>query len=328
VGVLSVLGLDEAQQRVHEALVVAGSATVQDLGREVGLSEKAVTSALQGLRECGLAESLVGPGKRWAASPPEPALDALVHEHQQALARVRAHAQQLAAQARHRSERQRPEELVAIAEGQEATTAHFEQLQRAALHQVLVFDRPPYPETAGTEPNALEAERMAEGIAYRAVYDLSVLQDPGTFARVQADLATGEQARVLEGVPLKLAIADRSMALLPLSGDSDGDGSTTSVLVIRSSVLLDSLVALFEALWVRAVPLRLGQDHVQATDPELVEVVRLMATGMSDLRMARVLGSSERTVRRKVAAAMEALGAGSRFQAGLLAQRHGWFPED
>jgi len=324
-GVLSVLGLDEAQQKVHEALVVTGSATVADLAREAGLTDKAVTSALQGLRDIGLADLLLGPGKRWAATPPEPALDALVHEHQQALARVRAHAQQLAAQARHRSERQRPDELVAIAEGQEATTAHFEQLQRAALQEVLVFDRPPYPETAGTEPNPLQAERMAQGVVYRTVYDLSVLENPETFARVQADLSTGEQARVLEGVPLKIAIADRTMALLPLSGG--GDGSDTAVLVIRSSVLLDSLVALFEALWVRAVPLSLGQTNTRAADPDLVEVVRLMATGMSDLRMARVLGTSERTVRRKVAAAMDALGAGSRFQAGLLAERHGWLSE-
>ena len=319
------LGLNEVQQKVHELLVVQGGATVTELAHDAGLTEKDVTSALLGLRDAGLAETLVG-GKRWGATPPEPALDALVHQHQQSLARVQAHAQQLAAQARHRSERQRPDELVAIVEGQESTTAHFEQLQRAARREVLVFDRPPYPETAGTQPNALQVERLAEGVAYRTVYDLSVLEDPGTFARVQADLSSGEQARVLEGVPLKLAIADRSMGLLPLSGG--GEGSDTAVLVIRASVLLDSLVALFEALWARAVPLTLGETPAGSADPELVEVVRMLATGMSDLRMARVLGTSERTVRRKVAAAMETLGAGSRFQAGMLAQRQGWLPGD
>lgn len=324
-GVLSVLGLGDVEEQVYDGLVLLGSATGAELARRTGLPARAVKPALLALEERGLVVALVGPDQRWGVVPPEPALDALVHEQQQALARVRAHAQQLAQQARQVGARRRPDELVAVATGAEVVNAHFEQLQRQAQREVLVFDRPPYVRSAGVETNPVQAERIAAGVEYRTVYDRGILEDAAIFARVQAELAAGERGRVLADVPLKLAIADRTMALLPLlDADESGD---QAALVIRPSVLLDSLAALFEALWTRAVPLRLGARSVPEVDPELLEVVELLATGMTDERIARHLGTSERTVRRRVALALQALGADTRFQAGLRAHQLGWLPE-
>jgi DNA-binding CsgD family transcriptional regulator len=126
----------------------------------------------------------------------------------------------------------------------------------------------------------------------------------------------------MEGVPLKLAVADRAMAMIPLREADAVRGM--SALVIRPSVLLDSLVELFEALWLRAVPLRLDAGAVPDIDPAVVEVVRLLASGMTDAGIARQWRTSERTVRRRVAEAMQELGASSRLQIGMLAERRGW----
>jgi DNA-binding CsgD family transcriptional regulator len=142
---------------------------------------------------------------------------------------------------------------------------------------------------------------------------------------VQADLDEGVEGRVMEGVPLKLAVADRSMAMIPLREADAVRGM--SALVVRPSVLLDSLAELFEALWLRAVPLRLDAGKVPDVDPGLVEVVRLLASGMTDAGIARQWGTSERTVRRRVAEAMQELGASSRLQTGMLAERAGWLSD-
>lgn len=323
-GVLDVVGLDETQQRVYAALAAADSATVRELQSATGLTSSAVTSALSFLRTSGLAERHVSPSTRWGLTPPELALDALVYKQQQALSQVRAYAQQLAEQARQQAGRRSPAELVSLAEGNAVVNAHFEQLQRAAKREVLTFDRPPYPNTAGTQPNQLEVERIREGVKYRVLYDLGVLDHPGMFARVQVDLAAGETARVIADLPMKLAIADRTLALLPLM-EAD-ETHELAALVIRPSVLLDSLALLFEVMWQRAAPLQLGTRSVPEVDPEIIEVTHLLAAGMSDQRIARHLGVSERTVRRKISTALDTLGAGSRFQAGVLAQRLGWLP--
>ncbi len=325
-GLLAILGLGEFEESVYESLAALASSTVTELARATGAQPRAVRAALRDLEARGLALALIGWDERFAIAPPEPALGALVHAHQQALALVHLRSQVLAQLTRQAGERRRPAELVAVITGSAAITAHYEQLQREAVQEVMVFDRPPYPRSGGTgvNPNPIASERMAAGVTYRSLYDRSLLDDPATFARVQGELAAGERGRVLANLPLKLAIGDRTMALLPLL-DSDGV-SDQAALLIRPSVLLDSLAALFEALWQRAVPLRpgMGSEDVGDTDPELRAIVALMAAGLTDDSIARHLGASERTVRRKIAAALQALGAETRFQAGLRASQLGW----
>ena len=320
VGVLSVLGVSESEEKVYEAVASTGSATPREIAERAGLTSRVTLSALQALRGKGLVAVHVGQQQRWGLTPPEPAFDALVHEQQQALAQVRTRAQQLTEQVRAQSARRRPDELVALAEGADAMTAHFEQLQRLAQKEVNVFDLPPYPSTGGATPNALQVERISAGVAYRVLYDHCVLDNPALVARIRVDIENGEQARVMPGVPLKLAIADRTMALVPLT-DAATDPST---LVIRPSVLLDSLAALFDALWQRAIPLRLDATTQPDVDRDHIEIIQLLAIGMSDSRIARHLHTSDRTVRRRIAAAMQALGAETRFQAGMLALQKGW----
>lgn len=324
-GVLRALGLNELEEQVYELLVERASATPPELATALDVAEDHVHGALRELADRGLAVALVGEEERFTASAPEPALDALVFEQERVLATVRAHAQELSARARRAAEHRRPAELVAVVVGKASLNASFEQLQRSAVREVLTFDRPPYPASGGNVKNELGEQRQREGIVYRTIYDASVLDDPGVLARVTAEVANGEKGRVLAGVPLKLSIADRTMALLPLLHADEWNEHAT--LVIQPSVLLDSLVALFEALWARAVPFATAREGL-GVDPELVEVVSLLATGMTDERMARHLGTSDRTVRRRIAAALDALGAKTRFQAGLRAVQAGWIPSD
>jgi DNA-binding CsgD family transcriptional regulator len=323
-GALSVLGLDELQEQVFEHLVVRGSADVDDFVATTGRTAAVVSAALAELESCGLVTPLAG-GGGFAAVPPEAALDALVHAQERRLAQVRVHAQQLAEQARRTADRRRPEEMVAVAVGRDVILAHYQLLQRQAVREVLLFDRPPYPTTGGAAVNVESRARMAAGVSYRTIYDRSLLDLPDVFARVLDEVADGEQGRLLADLPFKMAIGDRSMALLPLYNAEDP--SDNAVLVVRPSVLLDSLAALFEALWVRGTPVRAASSARDDLDPELVEVVRLLAVGMTDERIARHLHLSDRTVRRKIAAALDALGADTRFQAGMRAQQLGWLPD-
>jgi DNA-binding NarL/FixJ family response regulator len=50
----------------------------------------------------------------------------------------------------------------------------------------------------------------------------------------------------------------------------------------------------------------------------------MLAAGAKDEQIARALGVSLRTVRRRVAALLADLGVRSRFQAGVEAMRRGW----
>jgi len=111
---------------------------------------------------------------------------------------------------------------------------------------------------------------------------------------------------------MKLAVFDRTAALLPLSVDQLVD----SALVVYPCALLDALVEMFLLLWDQAVPV-----VPVRMDPLDARLMTLLAAGFKDDAIARQLTLSSRTVGRRVAELMESLGARTRFQAGIHAQR-------
>ncbi|MEU0093165.1 LuxR C-terminal-related transcriptional regulator [Kribbella sp. NPDC006257] len=88
---------------------------------------------------------------------------------------------------------------------------------------------------------------------------------------------------------------------------------------MTDSVLTNALQVLFDQLWAQASPLRLTSTADPVTD-----LINLLATGMKDETIARQLGISSRTLRRRISQVQDQLGATSRFQAGIQAARHGW----
>jgi DNA-binding NarL/FixJ family response regulator len=214
------------------------------------------------------------------------------------------------------TERQ-PDELLEILIGQHAVADRFTQLVRDCEAELLVIDRPPYAADIPVAEQGLTA-RLRDHLDVRGLYAPESLEYPGALAAARRAVAAGEQSRVHPKVPMKLAIADRRVALLPLVLED----MVASALVIRPCALLDALVALFELLWQQATPLvPAGADHPHPSD---LGLLTLLAGGAKDETIARQLGISPRTVTRRVAELLDELGARTRFQAGVLAERHGW----
>lgn len=143
----------------------------------------------------------------------------------------------------------------------------------------------------GVEPELLPAPEQPGGVA---VADLQHLD-------VGRCIAPGERARALSEIPLKLMIIDDREAWVPLTA---GAGDLAAV-VIRPSVLLDSMIAMFETSWHRAVHLVPGFNAAATpeVDSDVVQMVRLLATGMKDEAIARHPGVNVPTVRRRIRAA-------------------------
>jgi DNA-binding NarL/FixJ family response regulator len=136
-------------------------------------------------------------------------------------------------------------------------------------------------------------------------------------------IAAGEQARLTENVPVKMFIADNRLGLIPLEVAGSADAS----LLIHESSMLDTLIALFDLVWERAIPIHAdGEPSAPGTGPGDDEsaLLGLLAAGLTDSAIARHLGTHPRTVQRRVRELLDRLGAGTRFQAGLQAVRRGW----
>lgn len=275
------------------------------------------------LQQRGLVSELPGRPRRYTAAPPHLAIEALVRQREEELRRTRRQLSCL--EIRYRSSRREPpasQDVVEVVATNADTLRRWEQVQWSARVQVRSFDRPPYvSDPLGGNP--LEKQLLAAGIAYRSVYQADGFTMPGRPEALRGLIGLGEQARVVERVPVKMFIADDQLGILPL----EWSGGAESSVIIHASSLLDSLIMLFEQVWERAVPV-----HADGSLPSLgsrptaeeAGLISLLAAGLTDSSIARQLGAHPRTVQRRVRALLDRLDASSRFQAGLQAGRRGW----
>jgi sugar-specific transcriptional regulator TrmB len=320
-GMLEALGITEAEESVYRLILERPGSTLKDLIEESPFGTPELRKHVEILKERGLVAPSADRPPRLLPAPPEAALEILVLERQEQLEAVRVHAAELANLVRAGLQRARPGELVEVITGLPAVGERFAQIQRSAKQELLIFDKPPYAWSGGL--NTPELELLARGIECRTVYDRSSLELPGRPDVIARYVEQGENARVFDGIPVKLAIVDRRVGLIPLNIAEPG---REGAIQVHASALLDALAMFFEVIWERAVPIQAVDEgrETHETASEHARVLEMLALGLKDRTVARELGVSERTLDRRISEILDALGARTRFQAGLLAAQQGW----
>lgn len=318
-------GLTAAEESTYLALLRHGGATVDQLARRTGRSATQISRAVTGLHRKGMAHRTPPPHGLVVPVPPDEAIEQLVRRRHAELDQVREAAHTLAAQTRDRTAGRRTGELIEIVQGQTSVQRAFDRLQRVARTEVRLLAAPPY--AAAKEVNSVQLERASQ-LTYRVVYTIDALADPAVLAATAEHVRTGELARLAPAVPTKLAIADRTLALLPLVWT---DAAQDAAVLVHSCALLDALIALFEGVWTAASPLALSGTGAPTARGEISDedrkLLSLLVAGMTDEAAGARLGMSRRTVVRRMQHLMETAGAQSRLQLGWRARERGWLPE-
>jgi sugar-specific transcriptional regulator TrmB/DNA-binding CsgD family transcriptional regulator len=315
---LTALGVLPEDEAVYRVLLRQPAVTLAGLATHAGRGTRSLRQSVQRLTDLGLVSLLAGRPTRFIAARPDAAVDSLIARRERELASARNAAQVLLAELP-AERRHRPEEELEIVFGRQAVAARFLQLQQTAQRELLVLDRPPYAQDP-RQPNPGEDDLLARGVRCRGIYAPEALEVPGALQLIRTAVDAGEEARTCADVPIKLAIADRVMAIMPFTGDQTS--MVDSALVIYASTLLDALVRLFELLWRTSVPIL---PEKPTGDPD-EDLLALLAAGLKDEAIARQLGVSLRTVHRRTSQLMDRVGARTRFQAGLRAGQLGLLP--
>lgn len=150
--------------------------------------------------------------------------------------------------------------------------------------------------------------RMGREITSRAVYPLSVLDDPAGRRWIEVHAETGEEQRFLADPPGDFVIIGSLAVLANAQWNAPGSDSV----VLRDPMLIHAFTALYDTTYSIAVPLRSSREQVADND----RLVDLMGLGLKDEAIARTLGTSLRTVRRRIAGLMDEYGVDTRFQLG------------
>jgi DNA-binding CsgD family transcriptional regulator len=164
--------------------------------------------------------------------------------------------------------------------------------------------------------------QVAQGRPLRTIYPASFLQSGNVhgamWVRDWADV--GEEQRLVEQVPHAYTVFGEELAL----ACTEWGVVTDDLVAIRSPLLVRALIAIFDEAWRVGLPVPHSSYEAASGD----RLLPLLAAGLKDEAIARYLGISLRTVRRRVAELMAELGAQTRFQLGSAAERRGLLSTD
>lgn len=198
-------------------------------------------------------------------------------------------------------------------------------------------------ETAHTEVLLSYSERELIGnlaclrqLSNRDVHVQVLYQSANGLGSVEArtclrELANlGAKMRIIPNLPWHLAAIDRETVLLRSTTGPISDRSKHEILAVRVPEMIDHIVALYSHWWDVSLDLPVPLLNTAGGDMDAVHraeqrlLLGMLSSGMTDEAIARKLGLSERTVRRRVAEITATLESSSRFQTGVNAVRAGW----
>ncbi|MFI5931873.1 LuxR C-terminal-related transcriptional regulator [Actinoplanes sp. NPDC051494] len=317
----SATGLDPLAGRVLEHLVAVRSAGRDEVATAFGVSPPEAERALRHLADSALASQIDGATPRWTAAPPRLSVGALLARRRAELARVEDLVERLS-EAHEAVSGPSATDVVEVLKSEDEVPARYRQLLMTSSSEVLHLAKPPYV----TGASSAGAVGVRPGVRMRSVYETDGFTDAVSLRTALRGTGQGGKLRLTSQIPVKLVIFDRTAALLPIRGDRPSSGS----LVVHSPALVTTLVALFESVWERAEPVSLTRRHdlpASGRDLRTREILRMMAAGMKDETIARILDLSRRTVQQHISDAGTVLGARTRFQLALLAAKRGWLSE-
>lgn len=327
-GPLAWVGVDTMAEQAYRLLLSQESATADDVVAALGVPEKEGLAVLERLHHAGLM-SRRSSGEFFTVDPRH-ALRALVEARERQLAAVR-HATGPLGELFDAARRARDGGPgTNVISGLEAIGDRYYRLKQSARTELCALDRPPFL-LAPNEP--LDEAAVRRGVRVRAVYAAASFEADGGWQDLGNLVSRGEEARVVPALPIKLAMADRSAAMVSLTLSV----GSAEYLYTESPPLLEALGELFENYWSAASPLTEATDcgtlpgkaaagverARQPTDEERT-LLALFAAGVKDEAIARQLGISPRTLRRRIQDLFTELGATNRFGAGVAAARRDW----
>src|SRR4051812_44659489 len=237
---LEALGLDPDVEQVYLSLVERHPSSATELAAAAAVSAGRARAAISRLELLGLVTRAAGKPPRYQPTPPGVALETLALQRQREITHARQAAQDLQKTfgSRHRD----ADEVVELVTAPDQIRQRYVQLQQSAQQEILNFDAPPY----SLEPMDIEVElaRLAAGVHYRVIYSSEALEVPHRLDGVNQLIDAGQEARCLARAPIKLVVADRRLALLPLQIEQSQ--ALTGAIVVHESSLLDMLVLVFE----------------------------------------------------------------------------------
>jgi HTH-type transcriptional regulator, sugar sensing transcriptional regulator len=262
VGQLTRLGLTSYEAKAYLSLIKRDSYTAAQVARQAALPRQRIYDVLGTLVQKGLAVARPGNVVKYAATPPEVAINLLIQSHRQQLNEMERGARSMVETLQPSFEAGQahtdPLEYIEVLRDRRAINERFAELQSSVKREILVFTKPPY-----ATPPQENIEGLAVTLTHeaRSIYEFGVFDDPAVSEGVRRFLEAGEEMRFVPELPLKLVIIDETIVMFGMEDPVAGSADLTIVVVEHSS-LARVLKTAFDAIWASGLTFDQAYDRL------------------------------------------------------------------
>lgn len=254
------LDLSPYEARVLLALLRLGAANTAQLARHSRVPRTSTYQVLEELNHKGLAQRLSVDGPAMWASPGreevfhrlDAAQEAKLHRHLERTARLREVVAQTFPEVPSAAG-----PYVHVIQGAAQVSSMYDRLLADAENELLVFNRPPY-SVAPDVVNDAVVEALERGVSTKVLYQSDQWYSAAA-AGFRAAMAVyhraGVEARLVRELPIKLAVADRSVALLAMTDPVLPEEGFPTTLLVEHPGFAALQADAFEERWRTAQPL-------------------------------------------------------------------------
>ena len=250
---LTRLGLTSYEARAYVALIRRDSYTAAQVARVSSLPRQRIYDVLGSLVAKGLASARPGHQVKYAAVAPELAVERLMSRQRASIAELELDASALVERLTPDYEAGQvhtdPLEYIEVLRDRRAINERFAELQSQVQREILVFTKPPY---AKPPQENVEGIEITHKVTARSVYEASLFDDPDAVEGVRRFVEAGEEARVVDRLPLKLVIIDETLVMFGME-DPVANTETLTIVVVEHPSLAQILKVAFTTTWERGL---------------------------------------------------------------------------
>ena len=255
---LTSLGLSENEAKTYLTLLAKSSMTVGEIAKISGVPRPKLYEILTKLIVKGLCTEKIGKVKRYRVVAPNIVKKKLIGDYQAQLEQKKIIAQNFSNAVnsiyQQNMNKTDPLEYIEVLKDKKQIHRRWISLQNEAKQEILAFTKAPYTillsENIDEESNTLK-----RGVAIRSIYEYKDVINEDLVSVISSWVFAGEEARVVEELPIKLAIFDEKITMLALNDPISLKPSITTMIINHPS-FAKAQKYVFESIWEKAMPFK------------------------------------------------------------------------
>ncbi|MCS7250358.1 MAG: hypothetical protein NZ608_05450 [candidate division WOR-3 bacterium] len=257
--ILKSFGLTNYETEVYGALLKVDKAKVSDLAEMVNVPRPQIYLILKRLIDLGLCAEKKGKIKYYSCLPPQIGFQKLLEKEEAELKKKFSLIKELEKIYKKRENNVKSFGFVEVIKG-ESGREYLTSLLRKAQQEVLVFCKYILKKTKERLEKSynMEMEALKNKVKVRCLYERSFFNDPDVFPYIKKLIKNGEEARVIDYLPMNLTIIDNKNATFSLLGEDEED---VVIFLFTHPALLELMKAGFEYYWQKGKKVDLKREE-------------------------------------------------------------------